>query len=195
MNTFYEMMVGKTTERLNAHFKSLDLEIGQKKNSTQNSYLKNEADRLKKEKKLSIEDLKRFYKIYQEIKKNNSKISSLLRSNSKKIRDLRFFDKTIKYNIKEPMKLYEEFVFKYEATLEDVVGLSRQGELNLVRACIIKHLRELDFTFQEIGKMFNRHHSTILHLHKRDMQYDKKFEKAYKTMLECIKELEWQLKI
>lgn len=190
MNSFYDRLVGKTTEKLNEHFKSLDLEIGQKKNSTQNSYLKNEADKLRKEKTLSVEDLKQFDAIYQEVKKNNAKISSLLRSNSKKIRDMRFFDKKIKYNIKEPMKMYEKFAFKYEATLEDVVGLSRQGELNLVRACIIKHLRDFGFTFQDIGKMFNRHHSTILHLYKRDMQYDKKFEEAYLTMLSCIKELE-----
>ena len=48
-------------------------------------------------------------------------------------------------------------------TQGDIIGLSRQRSVAVVRFCFMYIAHESGFTLSEIGRFLNRHHSTVIH--------------------------------
>lgn len=70
---------------------------------------------------------------------------------------------------------YEDFYKLYGYNYYDIVGVVRKKPLPYVRACIMKDLKEKGLTSVQIGKLFNRNHSTVLHSYKYDSKFDYDF--------------------
>tara|TARA_R100000458_G_C8239061_1_gene218623 strand:+ start:328 stop:900 length:573 start_codon:yes stop_codon:yes gene_type:complete len=79
--------------------------------------------------------------------------------------------------------------YQFNGITLDMVG-TRQRKITECNALVSNLLRRnLDYTVQLIGKMFNKHHSTIIHytkLHNEVLMADNKYHKLYNRLEEEI---------
>ena len=71
--------------------------------------------------------------------------------------------KTIPQYDRELIKILSAVSESSMITQGDIIGLSRQRSVAVVRFCFMYIAHESGFTLSEIGRFLNRHHSTIIH--------------------------------
>jgi chromosomal replication initiation ATPase DnaA len=71
--------------------------------------------------------------------------------------------KTIPQYDRELIKILSAVSESSMITQGDIIGLSRQRSVAVVRFCFMYIAHESGFTLSEIGRFLNRHHSTVIH--------------------------------
>lgn len=57
-----------------------------------------------------------------------------------------------------------KFCVKYEVQKDELLSTKRYKRLVYIRTAISKKLREQGWSYPRIGKLLNRHHTSIMHL-------------------------------
>jgi chromosomal replication initiation ATPase DnaA len=101
------------------------------------------------------------------------KLKNVQLINQSKIRELEKEIQRLKIQIINPKQIpqYDRELIKILSavsessmiTQSDIIGLSRQRSVAVVRFCFMYIAHESGFTLSEIGRFLNRHHSTVIH--------------------------------
>lgn len=75
---------------------------------------------------------------------------------------------TMEPTITNPRQLLEVVAKKHGVSITSLVGKTRQRDIVDIRSALVKSLRnDWNMSFPAIGRLFNRDHSTIMHLYQR----------------------------
>ena len=101
------------------------------------------------------------------------KLKNVQLINQSKIRELEREIQRLKIQIINPKQIpqYDRELIKILSAVSessmitqgDIIGLSRQRSVAVVRFCFMYIAHESGFTLSEIGRFLNRHHSTVIH--------------------------------
>lgn len=88
----------------------------------------------------------------------------------------------------------KDILSAFNVSLEDVKSSSRKGYISDFRKIISFELRSQGFTYEDIGNMLNKHHTSIMS-HIQQYETLLKFDKKFREKVEIVERLKRTMKI